>query len=58
MKAALEASISQLTLQESAVDFEEPEKIKEEVLQKLSSISMFLVEDLRDLVDAEVHDGE
>ena len=57
-KIALEASLSQLALQESAVDFEEPEKIKEEVLQKLSSISMFLVEDLRDLVDAEVHDGE
>jgi len=57
-KTALEASLSQLALQESAVDFEEPEKIKEEVLQKLSSISMFLVEDLRDLVDAEVHDGE
>jgi len=48
-KAALEASLSQLALQESAVDFDEPAKIKAEVLQKLSSISMFLVEDLRDL---------
>ena len=48
-KAALEASLSQLALQESAVDFDEPEKIKAEVLQKLSSISMFLVEDMRDL---------
>jgi len=45
-------------LQESAVDFEDPEKIKEEVLQKLSSISMFLVEDMRDLVAAESHDHE
>jgi len=52
-KIALEASLSQLALQESAVDFEGPEKIKEEVLKKLSSISMFLVEDMRDLnVDA------
>jgi len=40
------------------VDFEEPEKIKAEVLQKLSSISMFLVEDMRDLVVAEMHDHE
>jgi hypothetical protein len=48
-KTALEASLSELGLQESAVDFDEPEKIKEEVLQKLSSISMFLVEDMRDL---------
>jgi len=50
-KIALEASLSQLALQESAVDFEEPERVKEEVLKKLSSISMFLVEDMRDLVD-------
>ena len=48
-KAALEASLSQLALQESAVDFDEPAKIKAKVLQKLSSISMFLVEDMRDL---------
>ena len=34
-KSALEASLSQLALQESAVDFEGPEKIKEEVLRKL-----------------------
>ena len=58
-KTALEASLSQLALQESAVDFDEPEKIKAEVLQKLSSISMFLVEDMRDLVAvAEMHDRE
>jgi len=57
-KIALEASLSQLALQESAVDFYEPEKIKAEVLQKLSSISMFLVEDMRDLVVAEMHDCE
>ena len=58
-KSALEASLSQLALQESAVDFDEPEKIKAEVLQKLSSISMFLVEDMRDLVAvAEMHDHE
>ena len=41
------------------MDFDEPEKIKAEVLQKLSSISMFLVEDMRDLVAvAEMHDRE
>ena len=58
-KTALEESLSQLALQESAVDFEEPEKIKAEVLQKLSRISMFLLEDMRDLVQvAEMHDGE
>jgi len=58
-KIALEASLSQMALQESAVDFEGPEKIKEEVLKKLSSISMFLVEDMRDLdVDVrEMQDG-
>jgi len=56
-KIALEASLSQLVLQESAVDFAEPERVKEEVLKKLSSISMFLVEDMRDLV-AEMHDRE
>ena len=41
------------------MDFEGPEKIKEEVLKKLSSISMFLVEDMRDLdVDVrEMQDG-
>ena len=49
-KIALEASFSQLALKESAVDFEGPSRIKEEVLRKLSSISMFLVEDMRDLV--------
>ena len=57
-KSALEASLSQLALQESAVDFDEPTKIKAEVLQKLSSISMFLVEDMRDLVVAEMHGRE
>ena len=58
-KTALEASLSQLALQENAVDFDEPAKIKAEVLQKLSSISMFLVEDMRDLVAvAEMHDRE
>ena len=31
------------------MDFEGPEKIKEEVLKKLLNISMFLVEDMRDL---------
>ena len=53
-KIALEASLSQLALQESAVDFEGPEKIKQEVLKKLSSISMFLVEDMRDLLNVGV----
>jgi len=48
-KIALEASLSQLALQENAVDFEEPKKIKEEVLKKLSSISMFLMDDTRNL---------
>ena len=57
-KIALEASLSQLALQESAVDFDEPAKIKAEVLQKLSNISMFLMEDMRDLVVAEMHDRE
>jgi len=58
-KTALEASFSHLTLQESAVDFEVAEKIKAEVLQKLSSKSMFLVEDMRDLIAvAEMHDRE
>jgi hypothetical protein len=52
-KTALEASLSQLALQESAVDFEGPAKIKEEVLHKLSSISMFLVDDMRDLIASE-----
>ena len=37
-KSALESSLSQLALQESALDFEKPEKIKAEVLKKLSSI--------------------
>jgi len=37
-KVALEASLSQLVLQESAVDFEGPEKIKEQVLKQLSTI--------------------
>jgi len=37
-KTALESSLSQLALQESALDFEKPEKIKAEVLKKLSSI--------------------
>jgi len=44
-------------LQESAVDFEGPAKIKEEVLNKLSSISMFLVDDMRELI-AENQDRE
>jgi len=58
-KTALEASLSQLALQESAVDFDEPKRIKADALQKLSSISMFLVEDMRDLVAvAEMHDHE
>jgi len=57
MKTALEASLSQLALQESVVDFDGPAKIKEEILEKLSSISMFLVEEIRDLV-AEMHDRE
>ena len=56
-KTALEASLSQLALQESAVDFEGPEKIKEEVLRKLSSISMFLVDNMRELI-AEAQDRE
>lgn len=49
-KIALEASLDQLALQESAVDFEGPAKVKKEVLEKLSSISIFLVENMRDLV--------
>ena len=40
------------------MDFDEAEKVKAEVLQKLSSISMFLVEDMRDLVVAEMHDSQ
>jgi len=32
------------------VDFDEPERIKAEILQKLSRISMFLVEDMPDLI--------
>jgi len=36
-------------LQESAVDFAGPQKLKEEILASISRISMFLVEDMRDL---------
>ena len=36
-------------MQESAVDFADPQKIKEEILASISRISMFLVEDMRDL---------
>jgi len=39
-----------LGLQESAVNFEGPKKIKEEVLEKLSNISIFLVDNMRDLI--------
>ena len=36
-------------MQESAVDFAGPQKLKEEILASISRISMFLVEDMRDL---------
>ena len=36
-------------LQESAVDFAGPQKVKEEILASISRISMFLVEDMHDL---------
>jgi len=38
-----------LSLQESAVDFEGPNKEKMEILAKIDKISLFLVEDVRDL---------
>ena len=36
-------------MQESAVDFAGPQKLKEEILASISRISMFLVEDMHDL---------
>ena len=38
-----------MALQESAIDFKGPQKLKEEILASISRISMFLVEDMRDL---------
>jgi len=31
------------------VDFEGPQKVKEEILENISRISMFLIDDMRDL---------
>ena len=36
-------------MQESAIDFAGPQNLKEEILASISKISMFLVEDMRDL---------
>ena len=47
--AQLASSLDQLALQESAVDFEGPQKVKEEILESISRISMFLVEDMQDV---------
>lgn len=44
VKDTLSTDLDQLTLQESSVDFEGPEIIKEEILQSISKISMFLVD--------------
>ena len=37
-------------MQESAVDFTGPQKIKEDILESISRISMFLVENMQDLL--------
>ena len=47
--ASLASSLEQLALQESAVDFAGPQKIKEDILESISRISMFLVENMQDL---------
>ena len=46
---SLKLSLDQLSLQESAVDFEGPNREKMEILTKIDKISLFLVEDIRDL---------
>ena len=46
---SLKMSLDKLSLQESAVDFEGPNKAKIEILAKIDKISLFLVEDVRDL---------
>ena len=48
-KEKLESCFAQLALQESAIDFETPKRIQAEVLQKLATIDMFLLEDIQDL---------
>ena len=48
-KEKLENCFAQLALQESAIDFEAPKRIQAEVLQKLATIDMFLLEDIQDL---------
>jgi len=48
-KAELEQSFAYLELQESAIDFSGPLKIKQDVLKSLQNISVFLVEDMVDL---------
>ena len=48
-KEKLESCFAQLALQESAIDFEAPTRIQAEVLQRLATIDMFLLEDIQDL---------
>ena len=48
-KEKLESCFAQLALQESAIDFEAPTRIQAEVLQRLATIDMFLLEDMQDL---------
>lgn len=49
-KAALEASLEELELLESSIDFEGPSKIKQEILSNLSKITMFPIGNLRELI--------
>jgi len=54
-KEKLESCFTQLALQESAIDFEAPTRIQAEVLQRLATIDMFLLEDIQDLNDQQQH---
>jgi len=48
-KEKLESCFTQLALQESAIDLEAPKRIQAEVLERLATIDMFLLKDIRDL---------